>query len=159
MVASGGGGGVYGGTGGLSGLTTTNGGGGNSNSGAGTYGGAGDNRSVVAVIAGDVEPTLDHGHGDLTVRQGRFDRSGVDLLGLLYADRDLDLHLLRVEAEGAQEGQRRMMQRVLHRADRRLGVVAAVQIVAAAHFEDDALGHHRAFQTSSRTMAAATCGA
>ena len=30
-----------------------------------------------------------------------------------------------------------MMQRVLHRAQRRLGVIAAVQVVAVAHFEYD----------------------
>src|SRR5579859_3693892 len=119
--------------------------------------GAGDDSGVVTGLIGDVEPALDHPHRDLAVRQGRLDRGGVNPLRLLCADRDLDLHLLRVEAKAADERQRRMMQRVLHRADRRLGVVAAVQIVAAAHFEDDAFCRHdRAPQgMSSRTTAAA----
>src|SRR6266404_2740383 len=52
------------------------------------------------------------------------------------------------------------MDRVLHRAHRRLGVVPAVQIVAGAEFGDDPLqGHGRSpvmsTGTSSRTIAAA----
>ena len=46
-----------------------------------------------------------------------------------------------------------MVDRVLHRAHRRLGVVAAVQIVAAAEFGDDAFeGHRRPPFQSSRSL-------
>src|SRR5580704_13430457 len=117
--------------------------------------GAGDHGGVMAIVAGDVEPAHDHIHRDLAVRQRRLDRSRIDPFGALRADGDLDLHLFRVEAERAEKSQRAVVQRVLHRADRRLGVVAAMQIVAAAHFENDAFCHRALLQTSSRTMAAA----
>src|SRR6516165_4531867 len=49
------------------------------------------------------------------------------------------------------------MDGILDRAHRGLGVVAAMQIVAAAHLEDDALSLHdcHPYGTSSRTTAAA----
>src|SRR5205807_5643007 len=102
------------------------------------------------------EPAFDGLHCDLAVRQRGLHRGKFDPVGLLHADRHLDLYRLRIDAEAADQGQRAVMDRVLHRAHRRLGVVAAMQIVAGAEFGDDALqGHRRRSATSSRTTAAA----
>src|SRR6202008_985687 len=77
-------------------------------------------------------------------------RLSIDFLRPLNADRDLDLHRPRVDSEGSDKSQRAVMDSVLDRADRGLGVVAAVQIIAAAHLEDDALSLHR--RTPSRNI-------
>src|SRR5437762_9952124 len=90
------------------------------------------------------------------MRECGFDCREIDARGLLHPDRHLHLHRLRIHAKAADQGQRAVMDRVLHRAHRRLGVVAAMQIVAGAEFGDDALqGHGRRSATSSRTTAAA----
>src|SRR5262249_41372103 len=47
------------------------------------------------------------------------------------------------------------MQGVLHRPQRGLGIVTAVQVVAATHLQDDPLCHDPPSYTSSRTTAAA----
>src|SRR5207248_6403018 len=101
----------------------------------------------------DIEAALDRLHRDDAVRQRGAHLLEVDLVGLLNADRDVHEHAgLGVDLERAQHGERGVVERVLHRAQGGLGVVAAMQVVAGAELEDDAfLGHHR----SSLTMAAA----
>src|SRR5438477_7882493 len=123
-------------------------------------GGGRDDRGVASIIIGNIEPALDGVDLDLAMRQGRLDRREIDARGLLHPDRHLDLHHLRIHAKAADQGQRAVMDCVLHRAHRRLGVVAAMQIVAGAEFGDDALEGHRRRPgtftgTSSRTTAAA----
>src|SRR5579875_186246 len=120
-------------------------------------GGTGDDRAVMPLIVGNVETALDDRNRDPAVRQRRRDRRAVDLLRALHADRDRDLHPLRLKAERAQEGQRAVTDRILDRAHRRFRVVAAVQIGAAAQLEDHAgCRHYRLLQgISSRTTAAA----
>src|SRR6516164_6565852 len=120
-------------------------------------GGAGDHRDISRFFIGDIETAFDDVHGDLTMRQRPLYDLGVDLRRLLNADRDLDLHHPRIDPERADKGQRAVVHRVFDRADRGLGVVAAVQIVAAAHLENDAFSRHchRPHGRSSRTTAAA----
>src|SRR5271170_2848821 len=120
-------------------------------------GGAGDHRAVIGLVVGHIETAFDDFDRDLAVRQRGFDRRGVDLVGLLNADRDLDLHLARVEPEGVDQRQRAVMEGVGDRPNRRLGIVAAMKIVAGPHFENDALCWHWVppYGRSSRTSAAA----
>src|SRR5438477_9635118 len=121
------------------------------------HGGGRDDRGVASIIIGNIESALNGVDLDLAMRQGRLDRREIDARGLLHPDRHLDLHRLRIHAKAADQGQRAVMDRVLHRAHRCPGVVAAMQIVAGAEFGDDALeGHRRRSTTSSRTTAAAS---
>src|SRR5271169_3371315 len=119
--------------------------------------GAGDDGDVVGLVVGDVETAFDDLDRDLAMRQGGFDCRGVNLVGMLDSDRDLDLHLARVEPKGADQRQRAVMEGIDDRANGRLGIIAAVQIVAGSHFENDALCWHWTSPqgTSSRTSAAA----
>src|SRR6516225_8107781 len=115
-------------------------------------GGAGDHRDIPRLFIGDVETAFDHVHRDLTVRQRPLHDLGVDLLRLLDADRDLDPHRSRVDAERSDKGQRAVVDRVFDRADRGLGVVAAVQIIAAAHLENDSFSLHGSHLTEDRAV-------
>src|SRR5262245_47256724 len=91
------------------------------------------------------------------MRQHSLYGPGINLLRLLDADRDLDLHRPRIDPERPDKGQRAVVDGVLDSPHRGLGVVAGVQIIAAAHLEDDALSLHNRCPhgTSSRTTAAA----
>ena len=73
------------------------------------------------------------------MRQSGLDRVALDPLGMLHADRDLDLHRPRIDAEAADQAQRAVVDRVLDGAHRGFRVVAAVQVVAGAEFGDDPL--------------------
>jgi hypothetical protein len=73
------------------------------------------------------------------VRQRRLHGRRIDLVRLLHPDCDLDLHRTRIDAEAANEAQGAVVDRILYRAHRGLGVVAAMQIVAGAEFGDDPL--------------------
>src|SRR5437588_1320546 len=120
------------------------------------YCGGGDDCGIAAVIIGDVEPAFDGFDRHLAMRQCGLDRRELHPRGLLHADRHLDLHRFCIDAEAADQGQRAVMDRVLHRAHRRLGVIAAMQIVAGAEFGDDPpQTHGRRSGMSSRTTAAA----
>src|SRR5438067_9118024 len=57
---------------------------------------------------------------------------------MLHADRDLNLHFARIEPKSSDQGERAVMDRILHGPDRGLGVVAAVQVVAGPHLQDHA---------------------
>src|SRR5215471_8318863 len=94
-------------------------------------GGAGDNGNVLCFLVGDVEAPFDHAHGNLAMRQHSLHSTGIDLLRLLDADRDLDLHRPRIDPERPDERQRAVMDGILDGAHRGLGVVAAVQIITA----------------------------
>src|SRR5580704_1294017 len=116
----------------------------------------GDDRGVAAVIVGDIKTALDRLHGDLAMRQRRFYHRDIDPVRLLHPNRHFDLHRPGIDAEGANEAQRAVVDRIRDRADRRLGVIAAMQIVAGAEFGDDALHCHLcASGMSRRTTAAA----
>src|SRR6185437_9831966 len=115
-----------------------------------------DDRGVAPVIVGDIEPAFDGFYADLAVRQDCFYRGQIDARRLLRADRHLDLHCRRIDTEIADQGQRAVVDRILHRTHRGLCVIAAMQIVAGAEFGNDALqGHRRRSATSNRTIAAA----
>src|SRR5580704_11540437 len=118
-------------------------------------GGAGDHCSITRLLIGHVQPPFNHSHRDLAVRQSILYEGGVDLFGMLHADRDLDLHFARIEPKRSDQRERAVMNRILHGPDRSLGVVAAMQIVAGPHFKDHTLCCHGSSLSSSRTTAAA----
>ena len=53
--------------------------------------------AISSFLIGHVEPPLDHFHRDDAVRQRRPHLLGIDLFGLLHADRDVDQHVARVD--------------------------------------------------------------
>src|SRR5262252_3909909 len=117
----------------------------------------GDHRDISGFLIGHIETAFDHADRYLAMRQSRFHGLGIDPLRPLDTDRDLDLHRSRVDPEGPDEGQRAVVDGILDGADGGLGVVAAVQIVAASHLQDDPLRRHfrHSHGISSRTTAAA----
>jgi hypothetical protein len=52
------------------------------------------------------------------VRQSILYEGGIDLFGMLHANRDLDLHFARIEPKRSDQGQRAVVYRILHGADR-----------------------------------------
>src|SRR5215813_13721707 len=119
--------------------------------------GAGDYRDIITAVVRDVQAALDGSHRHLPVRQAGLHRGRIDLVGPLHADGDLHLHRLRVETEGTDQAQGRMMERILHRAERSLGVIPSVQIVAGAELQYDPFECHvfAPYAISRRTIAAA----
>src|SRR6185436_14429455 len=103
--------------------------------------GSGDDDRVVTAFGEHVEPALHDFHGHCPARQARLHLRGIHLVRLLDADRDFDVELARIEPERAHDAQRRMVERVLHRAQRGLRVIGAVQVVAGSHLQDDTLQH------------------
>src|SRR6516162_3305846 len=107
-------------------------------------GGTRDHRDVPRLLVDHVQTAFDDVHRDMAVGQYRLYSRGIYLLRPLNADRDLDLHRPGIDPERADEGERAVVNGILDRAHRSLGVVAAVQIVAAAHLQDDAFSPHAA---------------
>src|SRR6266851_2514698 len=118
-----------------------------------------DDRGVAAIVVRDIETALDRFHRDLAMRQCRLDRRDIDPIRLLHPDRHLDLHCPGIDPKGANEPQRAVVDRILDRADRGFGVVAAMQVVAGAEFGDDALQCHRRAPGASAGMSSRTTAA
>src|SRR5215212_8956997 len=112
---------------------------------------AGNDRGIVVLGVGDIEAALDGLHGDVADGQGALDLFEINPLWPLDTDRHLHIQLGLVDLQRTNERQRAVMQRVLHGAERGLGVVGAVQVVAGAQLENGARFWHRCFlQTMSR---------
>src|ERR1700747_109746 len=86
-------------------------------------GGAGNHCNITRFFIGDVQTPFYHPHRDLAVRESILYGGALDLLWLLHADSDPHLHFARIESKRSDQGERAMMDRVLHRPDRGLGVV------------------------------------
>ena len=110
----------------------------------------GDHRSTTAFLVDDIESALDDIHCHRSVRQAGADLCGIDHLRLLHADRHFDLHCPGIDIEASEKRQRTVMDAILHGAECGFGVVAAMHIIAMAHFEDDALQGHYFFSGMSR---------
>src|SRR5690606_30919747 len=118
----------------------------------------GDDCDVSDRLVGDVEPAFRGAHRHASDRQHRLHPFDIDPLRLLYAHRHVDPELVLVDAEASDEAQRAVMESIFDGPDRRLGVVAAVQVVAGAHLQDHSLSEPSPVSSgTSRYTAAAAC--
>ena len=89
-------------------------------------------------------------HAALSFADLAWVRLGIDPVRTLDAYGDVDTDGASIDCEGADHGQRAVVDGVLDRTDRGFGVVAAMAVVAGAHLEDHALQRHRVPLTASR---------
>ena len=100
---------------------------------------------------GTSRPAFDHSHRDLAVRQSRSSRAAASTFSGCCTPIVTSTCILRESSPSVRiKAQRAVMDRILHGAHRGLRVVAAMQIVAGAHFEDHAFRRHAPILTRYR---------